>query len=203
MSMISGVSKNKSNEYLKKIMFFEGSKNYMYCDSRGNVTIGVGNMLPNSNAAAKLGFKKGKSQATTKQIKDDFEKVKNNYKKGYKASYYKQFSDVRLADKTIKSNLKEEIKSVVKRLKVRISKYNKNHSKTIDFIGLPANVKVAMVDMAYNLGLNGLFNKFPTFLKHIANGDYKKAAKESKRGGIQKSRNEYIKNLLKHPPSSK
>jgi GH24 family phage-related lysozyme (muramidase) len=42
--------------YLPKLKVFEGSVPYMYLDTTGNVTVGVGKMLPNAAAAQKLGF---------------------------------------------------------------------------------------------------------------------------------------------------
>jgi GH24 family phage-related lysozyme (muramidase) len=45
---------------------------------------------------------------------------------------------------------------------------------------LPEEVKGVMTDMAYNVGSEGLFNKFPGFVKDIQSGNYGKAAKNLK-----------------------
>ena len=44
--------------YLPQLKIFEGSIPFMYVDSTGNVTVGVGNMLPNAAAAQKLAFQR-------------------------------------------------------------------------------------------------------------------------------------------------
>jgi len=41
-----------------KEMLLESEANipWMYCDSRGNVTVGIGHLIPNAEAATKLPF---------------------------------------------------------------------------------------------------------------------------------------------------
>lgn len=60
----------------------------------------------------------------------------------------------------------------------------------------PGAVKQALYDFAFNIGAHGLVAKFPKMLAAIEAGDYKTAAAESERKGIQPARNEYVRNLL-------
>ncbi len=72
--------------YLPKLKEFEGNYSYMYLDTTGNVTVGVGEMLPNAAAAQKFAFVR-RADATAKppvlpgpatadEIKADFDNVK-------------------------------------------------------------------------------------------------------------------------------
>lgn len=166
---------------------FEGSINHMYLDTVGAVTVGVGRMLPDAEAAAKLTFLRGteKLAASTQEIKDEFVVV-HGKEKGKVASFYKQFTKLHLTDATIDALLTEDLERVVNGL----------IGKLPDYGTYPEKVKEALVDMAFNLGLNGLMTKFPKFIGHIKKRDWKAAAGESRREGISGARNDAIKKLL-------
>ncbi len=64
-----------------KMEKYEGKINYMYLDSKGYVTVGVGHLLKDLASAQKLNFKKINNMPATKdEIKADYEAVKNNKK---------------------------------------------------------------------------------------------------------------------------
>ena len=67
-----------ANEYLPKLRDeFEGAVEYMYLDTGGNVTVGVGNLLVSANHAAQLGFVRRASlgTATAAEIQADFDNI--------------------------------------------------------------------------------------------------------------------------------
>lgn len=67
------------------------------------------------------------------------------------------------------------------------------------FDALPENAKLVLIDMAFNMGVNGLL-AFKTTLKHIKQGDYKEASKtmlQSKWAGQVGNRAIELSNLLK------
>lgn len=52
---------------------------------------------------------------------------------------------------------------------------------------------MAMLDMAFNLGVNGFVIKFPSMKKAIEKRDWITTAKESNRPQVSKARNELVK----------
>jgi GH24 family phage-related lysozyme (muramidase) len=172
---------------LERTKRFEGSISHMYLDTVGAVTVGVGRMLPDAVAAAKLAFLRNADQAAAaaQEIKDEFSVV-HGKEKGKVASFYKQFTTLHLTDATIDTLLTEDLERVVTGLT----------GKLPDYGSYPEKVQEALVDMAFNLGLNGLMTKFPKFVGHIKQRGWKAAAGECKRGGISDARNNEIKQLL-------
>jgi GH24 family phage-related lysozyme (muramidase) len=165
----------------------EGSIEHLYLDTKGYVTVGVGRMLPDADAAAKLAFLRNADDkaATEQEIKDEFAVVAGK-PMGKAASYYKQFTTLHLAQTTIDALLTENLETVVNRLKGDFPDYD-TYSE---------GVQEALIDMAFNLGNDGLVKKFPKFVGHIKKKAFKAAAKESHRRDVGKSRNDEIKTLL-------
>jgi GH24 family phage-related lysozyme (muramidase) len=58
------------------------------------------------------------------------------------------------------------------------------------------DVKLALFDMIFNLGLTKLSSTFVYFNVHIKAGDFKKWALESNRHQLSTDRNFYVRNLL-------
>ena len=58
---------------------------------------------------------------------------------------------------------------------------------------LPDGVKMALLDMAYNLGPAGLLKGYPKMLSAVETGDWAQAAAECARGGIGAARNAWTK----------
>lgn len=175
-------------DFKKEIKVSEGSISHMYLDTVGKVTVGVGNMLPNFTAAQKHVFvvrATPAKKATKAQIKTDFETVKKQTK-GLKASSYKKHTLLNLPTTAIDKLLDTRISGFKKELKVKFPK----------FASYPLTVQFALTDMAFNLGTNGVVTKFPTFTKAIKAEDWKKAAAQSNRPQVSKSRNATVKKWL-------
>jgi GH24 family phage-related lysozyme (muramidase) len=167
--------------YLPKLKEFEGSVSYMYLDTGGNVTVGVGEMLPNAAVAQKFAFVR-RADATAKppvlpgpatadEIKADFDNVKKQTP-GKLASYYKQFTKLDLPQSVIDSTLNAEVTQFTVGLTARFP----------EFPLYPAEACAGLFDMAYNLGISKLTSLFPTFCKAVKDKDWATAAKECKRG---------------------
>ena len=60
----------------------------------------------------------------------------------------------------------------------------------------PQTVQFGLLDMAFNLGTNGLVTKSPSFKKAIEAKDWKKAATESNRPQVSAMRNATVKKWL-------
>ena len=179
--------------YLPKLKEFEGSIPYMYLDTGGNVTVGVGNMLPNADAAKRLKFQRRPDptakppiltarDATDDEIKTDFDTV-NKQTAGMVASHYKQFTKLDLPETEIDALLLTRVNEFQTLLK----------STFPDFASYPDEACAAIFDMAFNLGIGKLTSQFPNFCKAVKSKDWATASAQCKRGGIPDSRNDWTK----------
>lgn len=171
-------------EHLK---FSEGNIPHMYLDTVGKVTVGVGNMMPTAADAKKLKFVNrvtGK-EATAEEIQADFDAVSKRTK-GLLAHNYK--SDTKLDLPSIE---------VDKLLDARIEDFKRKLAdKFPDFSTYPQAVQFALLDMAFNVGVNGLVTKFPKFTQAIKDKKWAEAAKQSNRPQVASSRNAAVKGWL-------
>jgi len=177
-------------DYIAKVKDFEGFTDFMYLDSTGHVTIGVGILLENSGAAKNAGitFKNRKTNkaATPAEIEQDFNAIKGAAK-GMTESKYEKLTQL-VATGGLDARLKKELNQA------------KTDAKSFfpDFDKLPDTAQWALVDMAFNLGGAGLkkYAKLKAALEKAvqskAKADWEAAAKESNRNGIQSSRNAAI-----------
>ena len=179
--------------YLPKLKEFEGSIPYMYLDTTNNVTVGVGDMLPNAAEAQKLAFDmradaKAKPPitvaraATADEIKADFDNVAKQAA-GKVASHYKQFTKCDLPETVVDSLLEARVNEFKTGLIAAFPDYNQ----------YPEEVCAALFDMAFNLGLGKLNNGFPTFVKAVKAKDWATAAKQCHRKGPSEARNDWTK----------
>jgi GH24 family phage-related lysozyme (muramidase) len=170
----------------KKLGEYEGCIPYMYRDTKGYVTVGVGHMIPNVVAAQKLDFVTSTGQkASAEEIKADYDAVKA-HTKGLKASNYKSKTKLILKQADIDALTNKHIASFESELK----------NIYLEFDKFPSEVRLALFDMIFNLGMPKLKNNWPTFDSAIKAEDWKKAAENSNRIGIQLTRNKYVKDLL-------
>lgn len=175
------------HDFNKEIKVSEGSIPHMYLDTVGEVTVGVGNMLPNVASAQKLAFVERKTQkaATQDQIKVEFESV-SKLTKGLRAGAYEKDTTLELPQSVIDTLLEQRIDGFKKELKLRFP----------NFDTYPMTVQFALLDMAFNLGTTGLVTKFPSFKKAIEAKDWATAAKECNRPQVSLSRNATVKKWL-------
>ena len=106
----------------------------------------------------------------------------------YPARRFKSATNLKLTDSTINEITNKHIASFEAELKqiYGATEFNKH----------PENVKLALFDMIFNLGMPKLKNNYPRFNWFIKACDYKSAATESNRNGIAAERNQYVKDLL-------
>jgi len=178
--------------YLPKLKEFEGVFSYMYVDTTGNVTVGVGKLLANAAAAQKLAFVRRADptakppvvagSASADEIKADFDRV-DQQPAGKLANFYKQFTKLDLPDKVIDSLLNDHV------VEFRASLRN----SFPDYDSYPSEACAALFDMAFNLGLTKLTSGFPRFCRAVKEKSWAAAAKESRRNGIGDSRNDWAK----------
>lgn len=169
------------DEIVRDFDRFEGRVPHMYLDTVGLVTVGVGKMLPDAASAQKLPFLRrvDKQPASAIEIAADFHAVRSQ-PKGLLAGAYKKFTQLELSNAAIDDLLKVTVARFEAELRQRLPAY----------AGCPAPAKAALLDMAYNLGVDGLL-KFNRLKAAVAAGNWVQAAAECRRNGPSPERNEW------------
>jgi GH24 family phage-related lysozyme (muramidase) len=170
--------------YLPRLKVFEGVFSYMYVDTTGNVTVGVGNLLANAEAAQQLAFlrRADAAPASADEILADFKSV-TDQPSGKVANYYKEFTRLDLPESVIDALLESQVQEFTSSLCAAFPDYN----------SYPPEACAAIFDMAYNLGLTKLKSEFPHFCKAVSARDWATAAAQCARNGIGADRNSWTK----------
>lgn len=138
------------DDEIAQLKVFEGVVPHMYLDTKGNVTVGVGRMLPNAASACalpfvKLGLGGTLQRATADEITEDFDRVKA-MQPGMLAVRYEWAGSCVLPEEAVDSLLRSVLQETDAQLPSVFPKYST----------WPAPAKLAVLDMAYNLGMGGL-----------------------------------------------
>lgn len=173
------------DESLAKLEWFEGSIPWMYLDTRGHVTVGVGLMVPNAAAAEKLPFMIGNRAATSTEIATEFARVEA-MPMGRPALFYRHAGGLTLEKQDIDSLLRTVVEGFEGELRAKLSGYD----------GFPDNVKMALLDMAYNLGPLALVHGYPTLIAAVEAGNWAKAAANCFRHGPGAVRNQWTQDMF-------
>jgi GH24 family phage-related lysozyme (muramidase) len=163
---------------LTKLKEFEGCIPWMYRDTVGKITVGVGLMLLNPESAQALPFFTGEHAATPQQIAADFARV-DAMPAGRPAPFYKSPNSVELPQPTIDAKLTTILQHFETDLRVELPHYD----------ALPDTVKMALLDMIYNLGPAGLFKGFPHLITAVKADAWTQAAANCLRHGPGPERN--------------
>lgn len=165
----------------------EGNISHMYLDTRGLVTVGVGQMIPTADEATRLSFVKRDTseRATADEIREGYDAVKAQ-PKGKVAHSYQRFSKLDMPQADIDVLLARRLDEFEQGLRREIPTYD----------DAPEDAKLGLIDMAYNLGIGGLVNKFPSFTGAARAADWAGCARECHRRGISDARNEEVKHLF-------
>jgi len=165
---------------LAKLKEFEGCVPWMYRDTVGKVTVGVGLMLPDANAAAALPFLSGTRPATPEEIAAEYVRV-DALTMARASSFYKIPTSLELTQQTIDAKLTAVLQGFETDLRAHLPHYDT----------LPDPVKLALLDMIYNLGPAGLFNGFPHLIAAVESGSWAEAAARCLRRGPSPARNNW------------
>jgi GH24 family phage-related lysozyme (muramidase) len=185
------VSGNLKAKLKQNMMKYEGNVPHMYLDTKGYVTVGVGHLLKDVEAAKKVLFTVRDTGivATTKQIEDEFKLIKSRpFGKDEGFGRFKPFTKLIITEAVANAQVDQHIKTFESELK-RI--YGAS-----EFASYPDDVKLALFDLIFNLGMTKLKGTFPNFNKYMKVHDFKKAAIESNRKDVSAERNAYVRNLL-------
>ncbi|MBV0933333.1 lysozyme family protein [Marinobacterium weihaiense] len=169
----------------------EGRIAHMYRDTRGFITIGVGHLLTSEHDALALPLVHRDSglPASADTIRAEYRKLATRpYGQRYGASSFAAHTRLDLPDPEIDNLTQRHIAGFHQELG---GLYGRAH-----FSAMPERVQLALFDMIFNLGLPKLQHGFPRFNRHIRNGDWPAAARESHRRGISEARNQHVQDLL-------
>lgn len=186
------LTKSERQTLREKLTEYEGNVPHMYLDTNGNVTVGVGHLLSTAAATQKLPFidDKTKKKATPEEIKTDFEtvsKLPRNPDKPNVASFYKKHTKLVLTQPEIDALTESHIDNFHSELK----------QKYVHFSFYPKEVRLALFDMLFNLGMTKLREQYIKFNMAIYAKDWQKAADEShRRLPVSAARSRYVKNLF-------
>jgi GH24 family phage-related lysozyme (muramidase) len=152
----------------------------MYRDTVGKVTVGVGLMLPDAKAAEALPFVLGPRAATSQEIAAEYARV-DAMALGRASSFYKTPASLELTQQTIDAKLSSVLEGFEANLRAEFPHYDT----------LPDAVKMALLDMIYNLGPAGLFKGFPHLIAAVQTGAWSQAAEHCIRRGPGEARNNW------------
>jgi GH24 family phage-related lysozyme (muramidase) len=152
----------------------------MYRDTVGKVTVGVGLMLPNAAAAQALPFVLAQRPASPSEIAAEYARV-DALTLGRLPVFYKSPASLELSQQTIDQKLTSVLEGFESDLRTQLPHYDT----------LPDSVKLALLDMIYNLGPAGLFKGFPHLIAAIQTGSWEQAAAHCIRRGPSPQRNNW------------
>jgi GH24 family phage-related lysozyme (muramidase) len=171
------------DDSLAHVEGFEGIVPWMYLDTRGFVTVGVGEMLANAARAQSLGFVDANSQPVGADvILAEYNRV-SALSRGQVSGFYRAPTSPVLPHPQIDSLLRDHLTFFDGQLNQRFSAYS----------NFPDPAKLGLLDMIFNLGVTGLFKGFPTFMGFVQNQDWANAATQCHRNGPNAERNDWTK----------
>jgi GH24 family phage-related lysozyme (muramidase) len=162
----------------------------MYLDTQGNVTIGIGHLIPSAAAARLLSLvtNEGNNAASSEAKAAEWTTI-HDKPTGHSASYYRQFTTLHIEQAEIDSLLLHDMETAESTLPNKFNGYS----------GFPASAKEGLIDMIFNIGATR-FNatKWPNFFAAVnANPpDWTTAANESNRPQVSDDRNLEVRNLF-------
>lgn len=153
---------------------WEGRTNYMYLDTAGVVTVGVGHALFTPASAYALPW-------------DDHADVVSGFitvmtaKKPMPAAWYRHFTAARLPEDYIDAMRDLDVQLKLTQITRALPEWK----------AWPNDVREGIIDIAYNCGVGGLL-KFPKMLAACRAGDWDTAANESHRPQVSVARNDDV-----------
>ena len=169
------------DDALAQLEIFEGTVPWMYLDTKGLVTVGVGEMLANAARAQSLSFVDPAGQpATEDAILAEFNRV-SALAPAKAAGFYRSPNSPVLPHAAIDTLLMNHLNFFDGQLAGRFSGYPR----------FPDPAKLGLLDMIYNLGVTGLFHGFPHFMGFVDQQDWLSAAANCHRVGPSQARNDW------------
>jgi GH24 family phage-related lysozyme (muramidase) len=165
------------DEYIDILRRWEGCVPWMYLDTRGYVTVGIGCMLPFVDAALRLQFRNVNAirAATIDEVRIRYEQVKSLVAGRSASLYWMDHPRIELpvdaCERIAIERLEREFLPELRRLFAGIPNVTRNWDT------LPLCSRVVLVDIAWNVGTAGIA-KFHRLIAHVLDGDWHAASEE-------------------------
>jgi len=170
----------------KSLKVFEGNTEFLYLDSEGKVTVGVGFMLPDESSALAYPFLDFDDNPASDEQKRAEWRTVHALATGHLAGWYEDSTNLYLSDDFIESHLQSLV----------AESFNELTRIYPDFGKYPSAARVALQDMIYNLGMTKLNENFPNLKAAVNRQDWVTAAAESHRKGPNEDRNNAVRDLF-------
>ena len=169
------------DDSLAHLEIFEGTVPWMYLDTKGFVTVGVGELLANAAKAETLTFVDPEGEPCTQvAILDEFNRV-SALVPAKVAAFYRLPTSPVLPHAAIDTLLMNHLNFFDGQLVTRFGNY----------ASFPDPAKLGLLDMIYNLGQVGLFQHFPHFMTAVDKQDWLGAAANCHRVGPSQARHDW------------
>jgi GH24 family phage-related lysozyme (muramidase) len=184
---------------------FESNIEYMYCDTLGKVTVGIGTLIEQGHDRAKnlafahaLGFRHWPSEkaATLDDVATDYDACKalaaghpsttDGRTCDLPATRYDAVTSLFLPEDRIRAAIGAHVAHDVGALRAKFHGFDR----------FPLPAREALADMQYNMGGKFSRAKWPTFFQAVEVRDWYWAAEESERPQLSSDRNKYVHDLL-------
>jgi len=167
---------------LANLEIFEGIVPWMYLDTRGFVTVAVGELLATPANALALAFMDANNQPSTPDaIQAEYSRVSALPPGKYPAAFYRSPASPTLPHPAIDALLLHHLTFFDTQLIQRFANYP----------AFPDPAKLGLLDMIYNLGVTGLFKGYPTLMSYVQNQNWAGAATQCHRNGPSPQRNDW------------
>lgn len=168
------------NEFEKHAINFEGFAPYMYLDVKGNVTVGIGHLIPDAEAATRLKFhhrtKKGKVDAVHKR--NAYLKVLNSGITNGSPEAFRDVTHIDLDPEVIGDIFKNDVNDFV---------YELIHTKGFtEFETYPGPAQRGVLDLAFNFGMPQFVSLYENFQAALSERNWVEVAEQSSRKPVIK-----------------
>jgi hypothetical protein len=160
---------------------------YLYKDSEEFVTVGIGHQLRNASDTKIVPFVE---RGTNKSVHDNhkinaFNKVRNSPISGQAgASAFRPLTNIVISEADAIKIAEDDLREFIGLLR--------HGTYFPEFDSYPETAKLGLLDMAYNLGVDGTTTKYPDFTLAVRHRDWNLAARESDRPQLSSGRNQTV-----------
>ena len=182
--LLSNVRKHLVNEESENLI------EYIYLDSKGYITTGIGSKIDDKETFLNINFMIGDRLATYQEKLDAYNKFndmskKEIYKKNYKAQYYRKFSNLRINARDAEELLYKHTLNDLKKLREGIENFDK----------LPLPLQEVLMDIRYNTGNVSKLN-WPKLREGIRTKNLSLIADNVNRKDVSAERNKWARDKI-------
>lgn len=163
------------NAFMKHAIVFEGFAPYMYLDTEGLVTVGIGHQIKDAQAAASLPFHDRKTKALSLSIHKEnaYLKVLNSGMKNSKLKAFENVTQIGLNPAEIRKIFENDVNIFIGELRQK--------NRFPDFDTYPGLVQRGILDLAFNFGVPEFFRLYVKFRKALSERNWFEVANQSTR----------------------